>query len=98
MDTDTSVSMNSFDKSGNSVIVFGAAKWMRKDHHRLRVHDGLLDQIEIYDQALTESEVAARYNAFAATVPEPTSVILWCQLVAFGIAVSYRRKRRTRFV
>ncbi|MEQ8667656.1 MAG: LamG domain-containing protein [Pirellulales bacterium] len=84
--SDSSVSLNSFDRTGNSVIVFGAGKWMRLPEFRQRVFDGMIDQIEVYDSDLTAHEVADRYQAFA--VPEPSSLVLGlcaaCGLLLFA--------------
>jgi hypothetical protein len=85
--TDTSVSLNSFNSSSNSVIVFGAAKWMRLAYMRARVLDGLIDQIEVYDVALSEDAILDRYDAFA--VPEPSSLVL----LSTSLMVLLKRRR-----
>ena len=89
--TDSSVAVNSFAEPTNTVVVFGAAKWMRLPNMRTRVFDGLVDQIEIYGENLSASEIEARYLAFAApAVPEPNSLLLAVVAVCCG----WRRLRR----
>jgi hypothetical protein len=71
--SDSAVSIQAFNSSANSVAIFGAAKWMRLDFMRTRVLDGLIDQIEIFNHAMSSAEVNARY---AAVVPEQSAGIL----------------------
>jgi len=42
---------------------------MQQDYQRTRIHDGLIDQIEIYNEALDLAAVNARYRAVAETIP-----------------------------
>lgn len=58
-------------------------------HHSLgRQFSGLMDDIRVYNHALTSSEVQA-----LAAVPEPTS----CLVLAFGaVTLAMRRRRNTR--
>jgi hypothetical protein len=72
--TADNVNLTSFENAANSVLVFGAAKWMRLASQRTRVLDGLIDQIEIYDHALSQPEIEERYRAF---VPEPNTMMLF---------------------
>ena len=75
------------DAANNSPIVFGATTWMRLPHFRERIHDGLIDQIEVYDTALTDAAIAARYDAF---VPEPSTLVI----ATAGIVGAATRPRR----
>jgi hypothetical protein len=79
--TADNVNLTSFENAANSVLAFGAAKWMRLASQRTRVLDGLIDQIEIYDHALSQPEIEGRYRAF---VPEPSTTLLFT-LIALGL-------------
>lgn len=68
-----SAALNSLGDSSNTFIVFGSAKWMANATGRARVLDGMVDQVEIYDQALTPQQIEDRYTAF---VPEPAGLTL----------------------
>ena len=86
--TDSSVNITAQSLRHN--IHFGAPWWMRLDYMRRRVHDGLIDQIEIYESVLNSSEIQERYNAFA--IPEPSAVSL-AGLACVGV-IAWRRHRK----
>ena len=89
--SDPSVALTSFDDPANTVVVLGAAKWLRLPNMRARVFDGLLDQVEIYDGALAPPEIRQRYLAFAGpVVPEPTALSLAAGLAWAGCCVRRR--------
>ena len=59
-----------------------------------RSFDGALDDIQVYDQALTSGEVASLYNNPGAVIPEPSSFVL-AVLGLLGLPfVAWRRWRR----
>jgi hypothetical protein len=61
---------------------------MAQAYQRTRVLDGLIDQIEVYDQALTTTEIGSRYQAFA--VPEPSTAMM----IITGLACVLLFRRR----
>lgn len=56
---------------------------------------GLIDEVAIFNTALSAADVAAHFAAATAAVPEPSAITLWLLIGIAGIAVGiYRRKRR----
>lgn len=90
IDSTPNVSLNAFNSTANSFIVFGAAKWMRLPGMRTRVFDGMIDQIEVYDEALATTQIVERYEAIA--VPEPASSVLM-GMALIGFLTLFRRYR-----
>jgi len=89
--TDAETDINSLDVVDNSVIVFGGLKQIYNESRRSRMLDGLLDQIEIYNVALSESEIRDRYEVMA--VPEPSTFFLLCAGTLAMLACARRRSR-----
>lgn len=86
--SDPSTVFNSFDVVSNTFIVLGGVK---SGTNYYRLLDGMLDQVEVYDEALTQGQIQARYDAIAA-VPEASSLALLASVgLAFGI---YLRRRK----
>jgi len=53
--------------------------------------DGRLDEIALYDRALSAAEIRQHYQS--ALVPEPATLLIWSLLAGLGIGVGWRRKR-----
>jgi hypothetical protein len=70
--TDSDVTLNSLANPANSMIVFGGIKSTSNAANRARVLDGMIDQIEIYDSALTRADLQAQFAA----VPEASTFSL----------------------
>jgi len=71
--------------------VFGGIKHPYNLSRRSRMLDGLIDQIEIYNDALPQSDIRARYDAIA--IPEPSTLALLC-MGTIGMLFHARRRRR----
>jgi hypothetical protein len=61
--------------------------------HNPEIYTGGLAGISVYNTALTSAQIQAQYNAAAATVPEPSSLVL-TGLGAFCAGCTLRRRRR----
>jgi hypothetical protein len=90
--TANAVAVNSLALASNSFIVFGAAKFMDTPTARARILDGMVDQVEMYDQALTPSQALERYQAFA--VPEPSGVFIGACAVGMLVLRRHAQGRR----
>lgn len=84
---DPSTAFNSFNVSSNTVMVLGGYK---SGTNYKRMLDGMIDQVEVYDEALTQSQIVERYNAIA-TVPEANSLVLLAAAIVGCSAYLYRR-------
>lgn len=90
---DPDVAINSLSAPGNSVIVFGGVKSLSNSANRVRLLDGLIDNVSIYNHALTGAEIAAQYQAIA--VPEASSLSLAAIAAVSGL-VALRKSRSRR--
>lgn len=67
-----------------------------------RAWDGLIDDVAIWDRALTADEVAAIWNngdgasigslLAPEIIPEPTTLLIWSLLAGLGIGLGWRRR------
>jgi len=55
---------------------------------------GLIDEVRVYDNALSADEVQALYRNPGGAVPEPSTMAVWSLLGALGITVGWWRRRR----
>jgi hypothetical protein len=55
-----------------------------------RHFDGAIDEVRIYDRALSSTEVNELYSS----VPEPSSIAIWSILGGLGMGVAWRRRAR----
>ena len=53
-----------------------------------RYFNGIIDDVRIYDEALTAQQVGALY-----AVPEPGSIVVWSLLGGVAMAIGWRRRR-----
>ncbi|MCA9248782.1 MAG: PEP-CTERM sorting domain-containing protein, partial [Planctomycetales bacterium] len=58
-----------------------------------QLHDGIIDEVAIYDFALSAEQITAHYNAGASfAAPEPSTLLMGCVGL---LACGWRRNRRT---
>ncbi len=55
--------------------------------------DGLIDEVAIYDTALSANDVANHFAAATAIVPEPASIAIWSLLGLAGLGYAVRPQR-----
>jgi hypothetical protein len=58
--------------------------------------NGLIDDVQIYDTALADWQVAAMFGSpgSVAPVPEPSTLLIWSLLAALGLAAGWRRQSK----
>jgi len=62
--------------------------------HGQRYFDGMIDEVALYNYALTPDQIARHFTAFA--VPEPATLAIWSLLAGLGLAAARRRRKKTR--
>ena len=69
--------------NANALLTIGQAEG-------LGFFDGGLDEIQIYNEALSASQIASIAN-----VPEPASLAIWSVIGGIGLIAGWRRRRKT---
>jgi hypothetical protein len=74
----------------NSNLYFGR-------HRALgRYYNGLLDDVRLYNGAISQSEVSNLFANTNSVVPEPSALAIWSFIAITGIGVTARRRRANR--
>ena len=73
--------------TGSGNFAFGA----RNDLSQFNLYPGLLDDVQVYNEALSAAEVASLYNSPGSVIPEPSTALLG--LVSCGLLLVRRRRR-----
>ena len=90
LDNSSTDDSGTFDMFGDAGVQFGE---LNPTPGYDRSFDGALDDIQVYNQALTSGEVASLYNNPGAVIPEPSSFVL-AVLGLLGLSFVVWRKRR----
>ena len=53
--------------------------------------NGLVDEVQVYDRALSGAEVQSLADPAGGVIPEPTSLFVWSLLGIIGLAARWRR-------
>jgi hypothetical protein len=64
-----------------------------RDHENRRWR-GWMDDVRIYDEALSAEQIRALANPVSAIIPEPSTFLVWSLLAGLGIGVGWLRRKR----
>jgi len=85
-DSDHTLGSAAVNNAGRDLYIAGAASPGNRPLARF-------DDLQIYDFALTEAQVAQLFNGPGSTIPEPATFLVWSLLTGAAIGFGYYRKR-----